>query len=243
MELVQSWPTLVLPYSGACLLEFDPTIVQLDEGGPVRLRAPRIGRKPSGVYFSIKAGGHQPWESSCELKAMWLAEIDSDCVSFVVQPHTLQFSHNGQRLRYTPDRLDLLACGRKQAVEIKARRADVDADYLSRLACVKGIYHSAGVGFELIYIDEDVSPRQIAAAKNIQRYRRSVLTPRDLEIVHQHFSSTTSRPLSFVEEMLGGGARGVAANCALHVRRYLKVALDGELGPQTPVTIISYDVA
>ena len=71
-----------------------------------------------------------------ELHDLWRAEVDGEVFRAFVQPFTLQLACEGERWRYTPDRLDVLADGSQRVVEVKeeagrARTRPTPPDWLT----------------------------------------------------------------------------------------------------------------
>jgi hypothetical protein len=125
-----------------------------------------------------------PWESRLELHDLYRAEVDPTIVSYAVQPETLHWKFAGKRQVYTPDRLDLMADGNARIVEIKDRfDPHQNPEYTEKLNQVGQIYTVLGRSFELRERSQISIEPDFSAIEEIQAYRRSVVTVRDVQLI------------------------------------------------------------
>lgn len=144
------------------------------------------GRRNCGVgrYASVKMGTTFPWESRLELYDLYRAEVDPRVVSYAVQPETLHWECAGKRQLYTPDRLDVMIDGKERIIEIKDRfDPHQHPEYTEKLRQARQIYTALGRAFELRQRSQISIEPDFSAIEEIQAYRRSVVTARDIQLV------------------------------------------------------------
>src|SRR5260221_3606279 len=158
-------------------------IARRSDGRHIRLTNGRRNRAV-GRYASIKMGATIPWESRLELHDLYRAEVDPTILSYAVQPETLHWEFAGKRQLYTPDRLDLMADGNARIVEIKNRfDPNQNAEYTEKLNQAAQIYAVLGRSFELRERSQISIEPDFSAIEEIQAYRRSVVTVRDVQLI------------------------------------------------------------
>lgn len=215
-------------------------IVQRSDGGPMRPIGHGRQHKPVGIYYSVKSGRGLAWESRNELHDMWRAEVRADVVRSRVQPHTLSWTIDGQTLRYTPDREDILDGGRIQIIEVKnTYQAEKDPYYAAKLDFARSVYEGLGWAFHIHEKSEIEAQPQFDAIRTIQGYRRTAITTADLSTIRSLFSHSTHLKLKELQNSLPPEPRSFAAICAMVVHRILAIDLNRGLGPDTIVSFTS----
>ena len=176
------------------------------DGSPVRLRSNGRRRlRATGLYFSGKSGRHLPYESQLELQDLWNAEVDVEVVASQVQSFTLRYIQAGVLHRYTPARLDHLACGRRRVVEIKDRPNRL-CDEVARN--VAQLLAERGLAYEVRHAAEIAREPAFSAVRAIQARRRTSVSV-DAVLRVQALLRGDPRP---VTEVLGSSPPARAAS-------------------------------
>jgi hypothetical protein len=200
-------------------------------------------KKAVGRYASQKNGRGQFWESRNELHAFYGAEVATEIVKYRAQPHTLEMLIAGKRRRYTPDRMDYLTGGCVEIVEIKdTYKAEKDPDYHTKLETAQLVYGQLNWSFRITSRNEIEAQPQFEAAKCIQSFRRTVVTPRDEDIAIELLKSRGPVALAELRSLWASPALGFAKICALMVKRTINIAFHGGLSAETPVHLVHVGV-
>jgi hypothetical protein len=229
---VATQPTNLTEYDGRALGLTRLAIERRSDGHPIRLV--NNGRKPrvTGRYYSIKIGDSVPWESGPELRFIKCAEVDTDVVRYLAQPETMHFADASGSSRYTPDRLDILANGRSRYVEVKASPESADGERLARIAA---LYRERGHIFRIEYENELLAHPSYAAIEQIQRFRRTMVTGRDVFLL-QRILKGRGRTVGDLEAQLHPG--GLQKLCALMVRRVVRIDISAGFSPANTVELL-----
>jgi len=215
------------------------TLYDRVDGGPMRTAADVSQKKAVGRYASQKNGRGQFWESRNELHAFYGAEVSTEIVKYRAQPHTLAIVISGKARRYTPDRMDYLAGGRAEIVEIKdAYKPERDPDYHTKLEMARVVYGHLGWSFRITNRDEIESQPKFEAAKYIQSFRRTVVTPSDEDLVLNLLIQRGPVALAELRALWASPALGFAKMCALMVKRTINIAFESGVSDDTPVHLV-----
>ena len=197
--------------------------------GPVRLR--RNGRQPKavGLYFSVKAGRHLPYESTLELHDIWRAEVDPMVVRSQAQPFTVSCVQDGRLIRYTPDRLDHMASGARRVIEVKDQISAAEA--VANFGAAADLLSMDGFSFEIRQRAQIDAQPSLGGVEAVQRHRRTHLTPGDAARLARVLEAG---PLAFgeVADQMQVGVVGHALVCAGVVRRLARIDLADGLHPE-----------
>lgn len=206
------------------------------DAGPVRLR--RNGRQPKavGLYFSIKAGRHLPYESKLELHDLWRAEVDSRVTCSFPQPFTLQVLMDGKLTRYTPDRLDVLEDGSCRVIEVKDELSA--AEVSSRYGPIAELLTRRGLSFEVRQRAEIELEPSFSGVEAVQRHRRTRLAEADVARLRRALQHG-AMPLRTLAARLIDGPAALSMVCAAAVRRVVRIDLSAGLRAAAAVELVA----
>lgn len=214
-------------------------LIEREDGGPMRGASDVSQKKAVGRYASLKNGRGQFWESRNELHAFYGAEVSTEVIKYRAQPHTLEMAIDGKVRRYTPDRLDHLTGARVEIVEIKdTYKPEKDPDYQTKIQLARIVYAGQGWSFRITTRDEIEAEPKFEAAKCIQSFRRTVITPHDEDMVLDFLTERSRAPLAEVRLLWTNPMLGFAKLCALMVKRTINIAFAYGLFDDTPVSLV-----
>jgi hypothetical protein len=217
-------------------------IIDREDGGPIRLIYRGRQRKPVGIYHSVKSGHGLPWESRNELHDFWRAEVRWDVVRSRAQPHMIRWTVDGQTLRYTPDREDILANDRIEVVEVKnVLQTEKDPHYAAKLEFARTIYEGIGWSFRVAEKADIEAQPQFDAIRTIQSHRRTALTTLDIIAIRDLLRGSHTLTLGQAQSALPMGPRCFGVLCAMTVRRILEIDLSAGLTPDATVRLPDKD--
>jgi hypothetical protein len=212
---------------------------EMPDKGPVRQIANGRKHHPVGNYISAKSRRYLSWESRNELHDLWRTEVSYAVLKSWVQPHALGIVVDGITYSLTPDRLDLMADGRVEIVEVKdAFEADKDPFYAQKLELARAVYAANGWFFRIVERAEIEAQPAFDAIDLIQARRLTAITALDVVDVHNFYAQHESRSWGEVQHLFHGGPRGFATVCALIVHRRLHFDPTGGLTPEAPLLLI-----
>jgi hypothetical protein len=193
-------------------------------------------KKAVGRYASQKNGRGQFWESRPELYGFYWVEVSTEVVRYRAQPHTLEMAIKHKARRYTPDRMDYLTGGRAEIIEVKdAYKAEKDPDYHAKLETARIVYANQGWSFRITTRDEIEAQPNFEAAKYIQSLRRTVVTPREEDLVLDDLARRGVATVGDLRVLFGSPVVGFGKLCALMVKRTIKISFENGLSNKTPV--------
>lgn len=223
-------------YARGVDLRLAATVVEREDGGPMRPVGRRRRRRPGGLYYSHKMGRHVGWESKAERDAFFFPEVSPDIVAYREQPHTVTAMIDGVRRSYTPDRLDIGAHDGLTVVEIKDKfEADADPDYALKLEFFADVYAALGWDFSVIDREELEAQASVAALKKIQSHRRVSFDVAELDAVKAVLAGR-SATVGELQQLFNHPLKGEAKLCAMMVMRHLRIDLNAPLCAETLVT-------
>jgi hypothetical protein len=191
-----------------------------------------------GRYYSIKTGESHWWESRPELLDMYHAEVSDWVVSYLTQPETLVWRSDGQRRRYTPDRVDWLSDGSRCLTEVKDTYDESrDPDYSDKLKTATEIY--AHLGLPLVMRDRATITAEplFSAVEEVQAYRCAVVTTYQACSVQEILASGPTRLADLAKLLPPPHPR--QSILAMAVRRILRLDITHGLSDETPVLRLS----
>lgn len=133
------------------------------------------GRKNIGKFPSRKNGRAVIYESLLERDFMFLAEADSDVISYQEQPIRIHYELDNVIRFYTPDFL-VVRRFKKQIVEVKPERKAKAPEFERMARCVSPIFRK--MGYEYIVMTERQirwEPR-LSNIKLLQKYSQTELS-------------------------------------------------------------------
>lgn len=207
------------------------------DGSPVRLRRNGRTKRAVGLYFSVKSGRHLPYESRAELHDLWCSEVSPHVVSSWPQPFTMKFVLNGDVVRYTPDRKDVLEDGAVRVVEVKDELISEPLVYHSKLAAAEKLLAERGMGFVIRKRHDIEAEPQFSAVAEVQRLRRTRVLAEHL-VLAQSILSGGATGWGELCERLGHPPVGCAIACALVARRAIAVDLREGLHDRARVELV-----
>jgi len=214
------------------------TIIERDDGGPMRPIAAGRRRRAVGSYYSFKCGHASPWESRNELYGLYHAEVRFDVVNYRAQPHTLEMIHEGQRYKFTPDLELHLADGRIEIIEIKGEfDALVDPAYSQKLKMAGEMYRSIGQSFRMVDRQELEAQPRFKAIEEIQNYRRTAITPSDTMVLSKLFRASDIVTMGDIKRAYGNAIVGMAKAYAMMVRRIVEIDIANGLSDGSAVRL------
>lgn len=216
------------------------TWVKRADNGPMRPIATGRRHRPVGSYYSVKNGQALAWESRNELHGFYHAEVRTDVVGYLAQPHTWEINADGRKLKYTPDLELHLASGATEIVEIKGVfESAVDPDYSAKLDLVSLLCDRIGRSFRIIDQDALEAEPRFRAIEEIQSYRRTAINTADLLVVFELFAGRDSVSLGEVKQAFFNPMLGMAKAYALVVRRVIEIDIAQGLSDLSPVRLVA----
>lgn len=183
-----------------------------------RVREP-VSRSKAGVQGKVAdslRGRSRHAESQNELLAFRVLIAAGHPDAWQEQPFRLEYRHEGQLHRYTPD---ILVCwgARQEVVEIKTD-SDVELpDNKARFALVSELLAEHGFHFRVWRQSEICAEPRLANAGLILRYRLVAVAPAMREGIRRIFSAAPQVPL------------GAFAERPMMIQSVLRLVLDGTL--------------
>ena len=152
----------------------------------------------------------------------------------------MQLVIDGISRLYTPDREEDLVGGQRRVVEVKDEfEAESDPDYAKKLEYARAVYRLSGKLFCIQERAEIEAQPLFDAVEAVQSFRRTVVTPHDILLIHEMFAGHEALPLAAVRDVFKSAPLGFAKLSAMMVRRLLAFDLTQKLGPETLVRILS----
>lgn len=208
------------------------------DGGPVRLRRNGNRKTAMGVLFSAKNGCHLPWDAKTELKVCQWAEVSTDVVSYMTQPHTLRMVVDGRQVSYTPDVRFDLAGGGVQILEVKNRFDErKDPEYSRKLKQAAEVYNALGYRFMIVESADYEREPVFSAVTTLHRFRSALVDQPTSDAV-QNVLVNGPAPLAQVLEIAPAGPRGIASLASMMVRRVISIEIERGLVADAPVTLV-----
>ncbi|RZJ46711.1 MAG: hypothetical protein EON87_03640 [Brevundimonas sp.] len=213
-------------------------LIRRRDGGPVRLRRNGNRKTAMGILFSAKNGCHLPWDAKTELKVCQWAEVSTDVVSYMTQPHTLRMVADGRQVTYTPDVRFDLAGGGVQVVEVK-NRFDVRKDpaYSRKLKQAAQVYAALGYTFTLVESADYEREPVFSAITTLNRFKSTLVDQPASDTVIDVLANGPA-PLARVLEVAPEGPRGIASLASMMVRRVISIEIEHGLVADAPVTLV-----
>ena len=184
-----------------------------------RVREP-VSRSKSGVQGKVadvfsRSSRHA--ESQNELRAFRILMATARPDAWQEQPFFLEYHHDGEKRRYTPD--VLVAWGLDQeAVEIKEDRDAELSENQERFGLIREFLAEYGYHFRVWKRSEICAEPRLMNAGLLLRYRRTEVSPAECERIRRAFSSMPELRLGAFPETSGMTVQGV-----------LRLVLDGTL--------------
>lgn len=208
------------------------------DGGPVRLRRNGNRKTAMGVLFSAKNGCHLPWDAKTELKVCQWAEVSTDVVSYMTQPHTLRMVVDGCQVFYTPDVRFDLAGGAVQVVEVKNRFDErKDPAYSRKLKQAAQVYDALGYTFSIAESADYEREPVFSAVTTLHRFKSTLVDQPTSDAVLDVLVDGPV-PLGRVLEVAPEGPRGLASLASMMVRRVISVEIERGLVADASVTLV-----
>jgi hypothetical protein len=190
----------------------------LTAGNLRRVREP-VSRSKTGVQGKVADSLHnrsRHAESQIELLAFRVLIAAGHPDAWQEQPFCLEYHHEGQLHRYTPD---ILLCwgARQEVVEIKT---DSDAelpDNKARFDLISNLLAERGFHFRVWRQSEICGEPRLANAGLVLRYRKVAVTAAMREEIRRIFSATPQLPL------------GAFAGRSMMIQSVFRLVLDGVL--------------
>jgi len=217
-------------------------LLSREDGGPIRPILNGRRARPVWNYYSLKNGFSLPCESSNELHALYHAEVSPLVVRYRAQPHTARFVIDGRVREYTPDLEETHGCGRVIITEVKDTfEEEADPAYTEKLHVARAFYEAQGMTFRILERAEIEARPVFDSVEAIQAFRRTVITAADIFQVRSVIGSLESAPLAEVRDTFKTSALGFAKLAAMMVRRIISIDLERDLGPESPVRLLTQD--
>lgn len=226
----------------ANLMKGIPSIVESDDGGPLRLIINGRHIKPTGRYPFFKAGRSLPYEADHEMALMEISDVDKAVVRFMCQPHRVEIPVPGAKrpLIYFPDLRRDLADGTVDIIETKRDddRRLRDPDYNYKLDVVREVYRAKGWQFRTLGRKEIMGGRLYRNAHEIGTWAYAkVPADRRFKIDAAIDAAGGSLPHGKAAEIAGG----FALLHALVVRRFFHFDLTLPICDDRPVMSVDQD--
>lgn len=148
-------------------------MMRLVSNGPVRPL--KLARRSLSGRVALAAGGTAGFESSLERD--WLLALDFDwrVIALQEQPYSLNYSHEGQRRRYTPDVLATFKEGRREWTVVYEVKPHEDlranwARYRPRFKAAVSDCRSKGWQFRIV-TEKAIRSPYVKNVKFLRRYR------------------------------------------------------------------------
>ena len=213
-------------------------LIRRRDGGPVRLWRNGNRKTAMGIVFSAKNGCHLPWDAKTELKVCQWAEISTDVVSYMTQPHTLRMVVDGRQVSYTPDVRFDLAGGGVQVVEVKNSFDErKDPAYSRKLKQAAKVHNALGYRFTIAESADYEREPVFSAVTTLHRFRSTLVDQRTSDAVRDVLVNGPA-PLARVLEVAPAGPRGRASLASMMVRRVISVEIEHGLVADAPVTLV-----
>ncbi|MCC6190614.1 MAG: TnsA-like heteromeric transposase endonuclease subunit [Anaerolineales bacterium] len=194
----------------------------------------------NGLFPSLKAGRMVWYESFLERDFIHLLEFDPTVVTFAEQPFTLEYVHQGQTRRYTPDFHVQLASQRQVLVECKPSAFLEHQDNPLKFAAARAWCAEHGWSFRVATeVDIRQEPR-LANVKLLARYARLNVAPQIQSRVFAALAASPDLSLGELSRWLEPANPVAALPDLLHLaaRHAIALALDeAPLSPATQVTL------
>lgn len=184
-----------------------------------RVREP-VSRSKSGVQGKVADvvnGRSRHAESQNELKAFQILAATAHADSWQEQPFTLEYRHEGEKHRYTPDILVIWG-SRHDVVEVKDDQEAALPENRVRFAFISELLAEHGYHFRLWRKSEICAEPRLTNSNLVLRYRRAVVPPPDRERVRGALSATSELPL-----------RTLCEHAGTAIPTVLRLVLDGAL--------------
>lgn len=136
----------------------------------VRKVISRSNPRVTGKFASMKMRSTIYWESQIERDAIALLEINPTVLAYYEQPLTLEYRHNGEIHRYTPDFL-VEHTGRNRILEVKPDHKLQSPENRERFVLIAQEFLVHGYEFAVFLESEIRTQPQLANAKLLLRYR------------------------------------------------------------------------
>lgn len=215
------------------------TWVKRADDGPMRPIATGRRHRPVGSYYSVKNGQALAWESRNELHGFYHAEVRTDVVGYLAQPHTWEINADGRKLKFTSDLELHLANGATEIVEIKGVfDATADLDYTAKLDMVSFLCDRVGWSFRMIDQDALQAEPRFKAIEEIQSYRRTAINTADLFLVFELFAGRHGITLGDIKCAFSNPMLGMAKAYAMVVRRVIDIDFARGLSDSSPVRLV-----
>jgi len=217
------------------------------DGGPTRFPVTGLKRNSTHVHSPPKAGNMLlPAESNIELAVMFLLDISTSVLSYMAQPHLLEFNLNGKRREYTPDMeviaplwfAEQLLDGVpfvKAALKMPRRRAARDQltnivleckkdfgreseDYVEKINAASKIYDKNGYFYFVLEEEADLNIIDFSHLPSILVDKSLVVAGHSLKAAYDHLDSRQGvTTYAAMMEALGGGPKGREITNYLHI--------------------------
>jgi hypothetical protein len=122
-------------------------------GDPEEFRYPvRVNRtkRVIGMFPSLITKRSQPFHSFLELDALCLIDLTLWIVAIHAQPRSFEYRLDGERHKYTPDLIALLADGREFALEVKYYDDACSPKNRARWPAIKAALAHEGLGLKIL---------------------------------------------------------------------------------------------
>lgn len=215
------------------------TWVKRADDGPMRPIATGRRHRPVGSYYSVKNGRALAWESRNELHAFYHAEVRTDVVGYLAQPHTWEMNVDGRKLKFTPDLELHLANGGTEIIEIKGVfDASADPDYSAKLDMVSLLCNRVGWAFRMVEREALEAQPRFKAIEEIQNYRRTAINTADILLMSSLFAAQDHVVLDDIKRAYPNAVVGMAKAYAMMVRRIIEIDLMHGLSGRSIVRLI-----
>jgi len=184
-----------------------------------RVREP-VSRSKSGVQGKVAdvvSGRSRHAESQNEIKAFQVLLATGHADAWQEQPFVLEYHHDGEKHRYTPDILVAWGASR-EVVEIKEDSEAAKPENRARFSLVRDLLAEHGYSFRVWSHSEICAQPRLSNVGLVLRYRCVHVSATECEKIRRAFSSAAELTVSTVS-----GTSGVT------VPAVLRLVLDGEL--------------
>lgn len=188
-----------------------------------------------GKFASMKMRATIYWESQLERDAITLFEVDPAVSAYFEQPLILEYRHNGEIHRYTPDLL-VEADDNRFLIEVKP---DAEADLpenQERFLLFKRLFLRHGYVFRVLPEREIRIQPRLTNIKILLRYRCIVVSKIAMERVRRLLADRPPLPIKWFSDH-PDFAIGLPEIASLVCRGYLEINMNAPLGPDSMIQL------
>ncbi|MBY5545997.1 hypothetical protein HFO61_03930 [Rhizobium leguminosarum] len=225
----------------------DVRMYRAADGGPTRFPVTGLKNHTTHLHSPPKAGNMiLPAESNVEMAVMFLLDISTSVLSYMAQPHLLEFRLDGKKREYTPD-IEVIAplCFAEQlldgvpfataalrmpkrravkdelvriVIECKKDRSKEPKDYKDKIAGAAKIYERFGYFYFVLEDEIDLNPIDCSHIPSILLDKSIKVENGALKDALGHLDSMNGvTTYAAMMEALGGGPRGREITNYLHI--------------------------